>query len=57
LTYRHGLDVDGTGDVLAFGTTTGSLWISEDGGDSWQTFSNHLPPIYAVRFGEGKADA
>jgi len=56
LTYRHGLDVDGTGDVLAFGTTTGSLWISEDGGDSWQTISNHLPPIHAVRFGEGAAD-
>nr|WP_275939136.1 hypothetical protein [Polyangium spumosum] len=57
LTYRHGLDVDGTGDVLAFGTTTGSLWISEDGGDSWQVISNHLPPVYAVRFAEGKADA
>ncbi len=53
LTYRHALDVDGTGDVLAFGTTTGSLWISEDGGDSWQTISNHLPPIHAVRFAEG----
>jgi hypothetical protein len=36
--------------VLAFGTTTGSLWISEDAGDSWQTISNHLPPVHAVRF-------
>ena len=51
------IDRDGTGDVLAFGTTTGSLWISEDGGESWQTISNHLPPVYAVRFAEGTADA
>ena len=50
LVYRHGLDVDETGDKLAFGSTTGSLWISEDGGDSWQTISSNLPPIYAVRF-------
>ncbi len=50
LTYRHALDVDGTGERLAFGSTTGSLWVSENGGDSWQTVSKHLPPIYAVRF-------
>jgi hypothetical protein len=50
LVYRHALDVDETGDRLAFGSTTGSLWISEDGGDSWQTLSSHLPPIHAVRF-------
>lgn len=50
LTYRHGLDIDETGEKLAFGSTTGSLWISENGGDSWQTVSLNLPPIYAVRF-------
>jgi hypothetical protein len=50
LVFRHALDVDETGDRLAFGSTTGSLWISEDGGDSWQTVSSNLPPIYAVRF-------
>jgi hypothetical protein len=50
LVYRHALDVDETGTRLAFGSTTGSLWVSEDGGDSWQTISSHLPPIYAVRF-------
>ena len=50
LVYRHGLDVDGTGNRLVFGSTTGSLWISEDGGDSWQTVSTNLPPIYAVQF-------
>ncbi|HEY6989622.1 MAG TPA: hypothetical protein VH369_14610 [Bryobacteraceae bacterium] len=50
LVYRHALDVDESGDRLAFGSTTGSLWISENGGDSWQTLAAHLPPIYAVRF-------
>lgn len=50
LTYRHGLDVDGSGERLAFGSTTGSLWVSEDQGDSWITVSAHLPPIHAVRF-------
>ena len=29
LVYRHALDVDGSGEVLAFGSTTGSLWVSE----------------------------
>ena len=51
LTYRHALDVDDTGDVLAFGSTTGGLWITEDGGDDWQLISARLPPIYAVRLG------
>jgi photosystem II stability/assembly factor-like uncharacterized protein len=50
LVYRHCLDVDSSGDVLAFASTTGSLWISEDGGDSWETVSTHLPPVYCVRF-------
>jgi len=50
LVYRHGLDVDETGDSLAFGSTTGALWTSDDQGDSWATISTHLPPIFAVRF-------
>ncbi len=50
LVFRHSLDVDETGDRLAFGSTTGSLWFSENGGDSWITASSNLPPIYAVRF-------
>ena len=50
LTYRHALDIDGSGDRLAFGSTTGSLWVTENGGDAWQTISNNLPPVYAVRF-------
>jgi hypothetical protein len=50
LVFRHALDIDEAGDRLAFGSTTGSLWISDDQGDSWQTISTHLPPVYAVRF-------
>jgi hypothetical protein len=50
LVYRHGFDIDESGDRLAFGSTTGGLWISENGGDSWSLISAHLPPIYAVRF-------
>ncbi len=56
LTYRHGLDIDESGDRLAFGTTTGSLWVSEDQGDSWLTISEHLPPVYCVRFMSGRGD-
>jgi len=50
LVYRHGLDVDGSGQRLAMGSTTGSLWVSEDGGEEWAHISAHLPPIYAARF-------
>ena len=50
IVYRHGLDIDDTGERLAFGSTTGNLWISEDQGDHWQQISSALPPIYCVRF-------
>ena len=50
LIYRHALDIDETGDRLAFGTTTGSLWVTEDQGDRWDCVSTHLPPIFCVRF-------
>jgi hypothetical protein len=50
LVFRHALDVDADGASLAFGSTTGSLWVSDDQGDSWQSVSEHLPPIYCVRF-------
>lgn len=51
LVYRHSLDVSDDGKTLAFGSTTGSVWTSEDGGDSWQRISPDLPPVYCVRFG------
>lgn len=50
LVYRHALAVSADGERLAFGSTTGSLWVSEDQGDSWQTVSQHLPPVRCVRF-------
>ncbi|WP_373502801.1 WD40/YVTN/BNR-like repeat-containing protein [Aestuariivirga sp.] len=50
IVFRHALDGDGTGDRLAFGSTTGNLWVSEDQGDSWTTVSTTLPPVHAVRF-------
>jgi photosystem II stability/assembly factor-like uncharacterized protein len=50
LTFRHALDIDESGDSLAFGSTTGSLWISDDQGDTWISPAEHLPPVYCVRF-------
>lgn len=50
IVFRHALDIDATGNRLVMGSSTGSLWISENGGDSWETVSTHLPPIYCTRF-------
>lgn len=50
LVYRHGLDLDAAGERLVMGSTTGSLWLGESGGDDWRLASAHFPPIYAVRF-------
>jgi photosystem II stability/assembly factor-like uncharacterized protein len=46
--YRHALSA--SGDRLAFGSTTGNLYVSENQGDSWLTIGNNFPPIYSVRF-------
>ena len=50
LVYRHALDVDASGEVLAMGSTTGSLWISDDAGKHWTMASANLPPIHFTRF-------
>ncbi len=50
LVFRHSLDIDDSGQSLAFGSTTGSLWTSDDAGDSWHRLSADLPPIYCVRY-------
>jgi len=47
--YRHALSA--SGGHVAFGSTTGNLYVSADRGDSWQTLATNLPPIYSVRFG------
>ena len=50
LVYRHALAVDETGQRLAFGSTTGGLWVSENGGETWTAPDMRLPPVAAVRF-------
>jgi hypothetical protein len=49
LAYRHALSV--RGDRVAFGSTTGNLFVSEDRGETFVAVAHHLPPIYSVRFG------
>jgi hypothetical protein len=49
LVFRHALDTL-DGQQLAFGSTTGNLWVTADGGDRWHTVAQHLPPVYAVRY-------
>ena len=51
LVYRHALSVDATGARLAMGSTTGHLWVTENGGDAWTLVAGHMPPINCVRFG------
>jgi hypothetical protein len=29
-------------------STTGNLWVSDNGGEQWQIINAHLPLIYAV---------
>jgi hypothetical protein len=48
LVLRHALDVCSEGCVLAFGSTTGNLYISEDGGEAWSCAHANLPPFYSV---------
>jgi hypothetical protein len=50
LVYRHGLAVSADGNALLMGTTTGGLWVSENGGEAWTEISRGLPPVYAIRF-------
>ena len=52
LVYRHALAIGPDGDTLAFGSTTGSVWVTGDQGDSWTALGHHLPPVAAVSFGE-----
>jgi hypothetical protein len=50
LVYRHGLAIDRTGDRLAMGSTTGSVWVSESEGEDWTCVTQDLPPVHSVRF-------
>ncbi|MDE2397523.1 MAG: exo-alpha-sialidase [Burkholderiales bacterium] len=51
LVFRHALDVSSDGDSLLLGSSTGHLWSSADGGDSWQAAALNLPEILALKFG------
>ncbi len=48
--YRHALTIDVSGNRLAFGSTTGGLWVTENQGDAWKCVTHTLPPVYAVTF-------
>lgn len=50
IVYRHALNIDASGNRLAFGSTTGGLWVSENQGDDWAEIARTLPPVYAVTF-------
>jgi hypothetical protein len=50
LVYRHALAIDRSGELLAFGSTTGNVWISENAGDHFTMVSAHLPPVHAACF-------
>ena len=51
LVFRHCMDIDSTGELLMFGSTTGNVYVSENGGAAWQKLEEHLPPVYGVRMG------
>ena len=48
--YRHAFDVAPDGNTLAFGTTSGNFYVSEDGGEHWKHLFHSLPLVYSVRF-------
>jgi photosystem II stability/assembly factor-like uncharacterized protein len=50
LVYRHAFEVAADGVTLAMGSTTGGLWTSAAGGESWRPVAARLPPIACVRF-------
>lgn len=50
IVFRHALD--STGQVLAFGSTTGNAFWSPDGGETWELIGNYLPPVFSVRFAQ-----
>jgi hypothetical protein len=35
---------------VAVGSTSGGVWVSEDGGDGWMPLPVRFPPVLTVRF-------
>jgi len=46
IVFRHSLAVHQ--EKLVFGTTTGNLFLSENGGDNWEVLSSFLPRVDSV---------
>lgn len=47
--FRHGLAA--SGGQLALGTSGGSLYLSDNAGEHWQSLAKDLAPVYSVRWG------
>jgi len=50
IVFRHSFAFDGP--QLAFGSTTGNLFYSEDGGERWRCLHHYLPRVNYVVFGK-----
>ena len=50
LVYRHALVISADSQALAFGSTTGNLWVSTDHGAQWHSLSHTLAPINMLAF-------
>jgi hypothetical protein len=52
---RQAMAIDGH-DIpgLYFGTTSGEIWASKNGGESWKCLAGHLPHVYAVEVCAGR---
>ncbi len=47
---RDGMDIDDLkSPALYFGTTTGQLWMGQEGGEEWTCLFDSLPPIHCVK--------
>ncbi len=45
--FRH--CIDNHRDTLAMGTSGGSIYVSENRGESWESLGFHFPQVYSVR--------
>ncbi len=48
IVYRHALDLNR--EWVAFGTTTGNVYVSSNSGEEWTCLSNHLPMVNSLEF-------
>jgi len=48
IVFRHALAIDR--NRLVFGTTTGNVYLSENGGEEWECLSHHLARVECIIF-------